>query len=81
MPFDFTGILQALAPRPVFINAPLHDANFDVSGVDDCVKAAEPIYSGVFHAKRALQVVHPDCAHDFPPEVRTSAYDFLARSL
>jgi dienelactone hydrolase len=81
MPFDFPGILQALAPRPVFINAPLHDANFDVSGVDDCVKAAEPIYSGVFHAKRALQVVHPDCAHDFPPEVRTSAYDFLARSL
>ena len=81
MPFDFPGILQALAPRPVFINAPLHDANFDASGVDDCVKAAEPIYSGVFHAKGALQIVHPDCAHDFPPEVRTSAYDFLVRSL
>jgi dienelactone hydrolase len=81
MPFDFPGILQALAPRPVFINAPLHDANFEVSGVDDCVKAAEPIYSGVFHAKGALQVAHPDCAHDFPPDIRTSAYDFLARSL
>ena len=35
MPFDFPGVLAALAPRPVFINAPLNDANFEVSGVRD----------------------------------------------
>jgi dienelactone hydrolase len=81
MPFDFPGVLQALAPRPVFINAPLRDANFDVTGVDDCVKAARPAYSDVFHAADALRVVHPDCEHDFPPEVRTAAYEFLTRSL
>ena len=81
MPFDFPGILQALAPRPVFINAPLRDANFEVSGVDDCVKAAQPIYSEVFHAADAIRVVHPDCEHDFPPEIRTAAYEFLERSL
>ncbi len=76
MPFDFPGILQVLAPRAVFINAPLRDANFEVSGVDDCVKAAQPIYSDVFHAAGAIRVVHPDCEHDFPPDVRASAYEF-----
>jgi dienelactone hydrolase len=81
MPFDFPGILQALAPRPTFINAPLHDANFDVTGVDDCVNAAQPVYSDVFHAPGALRVVHPDCEHDFPPAVRTAAYEFLTQSL
>ena len=30
MPFDFTEVLAALAPRPVFINAPLGDDNFNV---------------------------------------------------
>ena len=67
--------------RPVFINAPLRDANFEVSGVDDCVKAAQPIYSEVFHAADAIRVVHPDCEHDFPPEIRTASYEFLERSL
>jgi dienelactone hydrolase len=81
MPFDFPGILQSLAPRPVFINAPLRDANFEVTGVDDCVNAARLVYSDVFHASGALRVVHPDCEHDFPPDIRASAYDFLARSL
>jgi hypothetical protein len=81
MPFDFDGVLQAIAPRPVFINAPLHDANFDSTGVDDCIAAARPVYADVFHVSGSLRVVHPDCAHDFPPEVRTAAYEFLESSL
>ena len=76
MPFDFTEILGAIAPRPVFINAPLRDANFDVSGVQDCVAAASPVYE-LLGAKDALRPVYPDGAHDFPPEVRKQAYDFL----
>jgi Glucuronyl esterase, fungi len=44
MPFDFTEILGVLAPRAVFINAPLRDDNFEVSGVRDCVIAADPVY-------------------------------------
>jgi hypothetical protein len=76
MPFDFTEILGAIAPRPVFINAPLRDANFEVSGVQDCVAAAAPVYE-LLGAKDALRPVYPDAAHDFPPEVRKQAYDFL----
>ena len=80
MPFDFTEILAALAPRPVFIGAPLHDANFEVSGVYDCLEAARPVYA-LFDAVDRLVAEHPDCAHDFPPEVRERAYAFLDQIL
>ncbi|MGQ9731315.1 MAG: alpha/beta hydrolase [Candidatus Zipacnadales bacterium] len=80
MPFDFTEVLGALAPRPVFINAPLGDTNFEVSGVYDCVKAARPVYA-LLGAPEALVAVHPDCGHDFPPEIREQAYAFLDRTL
>lgn len=80
MPFDFTEILGAIAPRAVFINAPLRDANFEVSGVKDCVAAAAPVYE-LLGAKDALRAVHPDAAHDFPPEVRLQAYDFLQQAI
>lgn len=75
MPFDFTDVLAAIAPRPLFINAPLRDSNFEVTGVDDCVRAVRGRYSD----PRRLVVEHPDCAHDFPAEVRRRCYAFLAQ--
>jgi pimeloyl-ACP methyl ester carboxylesterase len=81
MPFDFSDILVSLAPRAVFINAPLRDDNFEVSGVRDCVEAALPVYDKVFHAKKKLKVLYPNSAHEFPAAVRRAAYGFLDRSL
>ncbi len=80
MPFDFTGLLGVLAPRPVFINAPLRDDNFEVSGVDDCVRAAQPVYE-LFGKRDAILVVHPDIGHSFPPKIREQAYKFLDKAL
>ena len=80
MPFDFTEILGAIAPRAVFINAPTADANFEVSGVDDCVNAATPVYA-LLEAGEKLVAVHPECEHDFPPDVREAAYAFVDRIL
>jgi len=80
LPFDFTEVLGILAPRPVFINAPLHDHNFEVTGVDDCVSSAKKVYQ-LFNAEDKIQVVHPDCGHDFPPETREEAYRFLDKYL
>ena len=77
MPFDFTEILGAIAPRPVFINAPIHDANFEVYGVRRCVDAAYPIYAEVFGSLDGLVAYYPDAAHDFPDETRWRAYLFL----
>lgn len=80
MPFDFPEILGALAPRGVFINAPLNDSNFEVSGVRDCVTAARPIF-GLYHATENLEAIYPDAGHDFPPEARLQAYQFIDRHL
>jgi dienelactone hydrolase len=77
MPFDFSDILVSLAPRAVFINAPLRDDNFEVSGVRDCVKAALPVYDKIFRAKKRLVAVYPSSAHEFPLAVRHAAYRFL----
>ncbi len=80
MPFDFTEILAAIAPRAVFVNAPLGDDNFAVEGVRDCLKAAAPVFA-LYQATDRLVAVHPDCGHDFPPAVREQAYAFLDRVL
>lgn len=81
MPFDFPEILGVIAPRAVFINAPLRDANFEVSGVYDCVRAARPVYEKIFRKPQRLVAAHPDAEHDFPPEIRKQAYEFLDREL
>lgn len=80
MPFDFTEILGSIAPRAVFINAPLHDDNFEVSGVRDCVTAAGPVYR-LLEAADNLEAVYPDAQHDFPPATRLQAYAFIDRHL
>jgi dienelactone hydrolase len=80
MPFDFPELLASLAPRAVFINAPLHDDNFEVSGVRDCVRLATPAFD-LFKAKERLVAEHPDCGHDFPPVVRKRAYEFIDKNL
>ena len=77
VPFDFPELIGALAPRAFFSNSPLRDANFDVEGVKVCVEAAKPVYERLGHP----EVVYPDAEHDFPPEQRRAAYQFLDRIL
>ncbi|MCI0335001.1 MAG: prolyl oligopeptidase family serine peptidase [Planctomycetes bacterium] len=80
MPFDFHEVLASIAPRGIFIVAPLHDDNFDVAGVRDSVKAARPIYKLFGHPDR-LQVTYPDAGHDFPDDAREEAYAFFDQFL
>lgn len=78
MPFDFPEILGVIAPRAIFINAPKGDTNFEVSGVEDCVRAAAPVFA-IYHKRENLAAVYPDAGHDFPPEIRRQSYAFLRR--
>jgi len=77
MPFDFSEILGAIAPRPLFINAPINDSNFEVSGVRRCVDAALPVYTKVFSVRDRLVAYYPVAEHDFPDETRFEAFQFL----
>jgi hypothetical protein len=73
IPFDFHEIIGALAPRQVFIIAPTKDSNFRAESVDRIVAAARPIFK-LYGQENRLRVEHPDCPHDFPPEMREVAY-------
>ena len=73
IPFDFHELIGALAPRVVFISAPLGDANFRWSSVDAIVQAALPVYR-LYGAENHLRVDHPECDHKFPEPIREKAY-------
>ncbi|HOX55400.1 MAG TPA: dienelactone hydrolase family protein [Candidatus Paceibacterota bacterium] len=80
IPFDFYELIAALAPRPVFVNAPLRDANFRQQSVDRILTAASAVYR-LYHVPGVLQAAYPGCDHNFPPEVREAAYNFLDQHL
>ena len=58
MPFDFTEILGAIAPQALFAAAPLGDANFEVSGVWNCLRAVRPVYEKIRAGDRGRQQRH-----------------------
>jgi dienelactone hydrolase len=80
IPFDFAELIAALAPRPVFINAPVGDENFRARSVDEIIAAASPIYA-LYGSKGNLHLEHPPSGHDFPEAVREQAYRLLEEQL
>jgi len=80
IPFDFHELIAALAPRRVFVNAPLGDTNFKSHSVDEVLNAAMRVYQW-YGVPQNLRVEHPDCGHDFPAEMRALAYKFLDEAL
>jgi len=80
LPFDFTELIGALAPRPCLLSAPLGDTNFKWRSVDRIRQAAQPVYD-LLGAPQNLQVRHPDCAHLFPRDLREQAYQLFDRTL
>jgi len=76
VPFDFPELIGALAPRAFFTNSPLRDDNFDAEGVRVCINSAKPVYD-LLGASDRVKAIYPDAAHDFPPDARRQAYEFL----
>jgi hypothetical protein len=66
--FDFDTVLEAIAPRRVFVNAPKGDSNFKWQSVDSVAARARESSDVV------IDVEHPDCEHKFPKEMREKAY-------
>jgi glucuronyl esterase-like protein len=73
IPFDFHEMVASLAPRNMLIVAPTMDGNFKADSVDRIARAAAEIYKLGGHPER-LRVLHPDCSHDFPPEMREEGF-------
>jgi dienelactone hydrolase len=80
LPFDFPEVLAAIAPRHLYIHAPLGDTNFRVESAKRCVEAARTVYR-LLGAEERLVIVCPPGGHGFPPEAREEAYAFIAKAL
>ncbi len=80
LPVDFGEMLAAIAPRPVFVSAPVGDTDFAVAGVKACVQTASPRYR-FFGKEQHLKVLYPRAGHEFPDQVRGHAYAFLEKHL
>ncbi len=80
VPFDFYGLVAALAPRAFFSNSPLHDSNFDYRGVEKAAPKARRIYE-LYDAADNLRIAYPDSEHDFPEAVRMESFEFLKSHL
>lgn len=80
IPFDFHELVGALAPRPLFVNAPVGDSNFHWQSVDRVVAAGVQIYR-LYNVPDLLRVFHPDAGHDFPGEIREASYDWMEQFL
>jgi len=78
VPFDFYELIAVLAPRRVFVNAPLRDGNFKWDSVDRIRDAALPVFR-LYKAEGNLRIEHPDTEHDFADPVRFAAYEWIGR--
>jgi dienelactone hydrolase len=75
-PFDFHEILATLAPRRVFVNAPIGDTNFKWQSVDAVAASARPVFQ-LHRVPQNLRIEHPDCGHEFPKAMREKAYEWI----
>jgi dienelactone hydrolase len=80
IPFDFHELLAALAPRRVFVSAPLGDTNFKWRSAEQIAQAARPVFK-LYRVPQNLRVEHPDCGHLFPSETRQLAYRLMDEAL
>jgi len=87
IPFDFPELIAGLAPRALFSNSPVGDDNFAVGGVGRAFAEALPVHRlfdgqpGVAPVAERLVLETPTCGHDFPPDVRRRAYEWLGLRL
>lgn len=82
VPFDFYEVLAAIAPRSIYINAPIGDSNFENTGIRKVVGEVSRAY-GAYGSDPQQRLIarYPDCGHDFPVEMREEAYAWLKEQL
>jgi hypothetical protein len=73
IPFDFPDVLALIAPRRVYVSAPVGDSNFRWKSVDRVVDSAR-VLAAEAGVAAAIEVHHPEVPHRFPPEQREQAY-------
>ena len=78
IPVDFHEILATIAPRPVFIIAPVYDKDAHLRDVEASVKQAVNIYS-LYGKSDNIQIFSPDDHNRFSNEMRDQIYEWLEK--
>jgi len=76
IPFDFPEVIAAIAPRAVYVHAPLEDDNFKVASARQCVDQARGVFR-LLGVDDRLAISTPPGGHGFPIEERVKAYAFV----
>ncbi len=76
IPFDFKDLLAALAPRKLFVSAPLHDDNFRWKSVQRTIAHAKTVYAQ-YQAGAQIAERYPNTGHEFSQAMREEAYDVI----
>lgn len=79
-PFDFHEVLGTLAPRWCLVSAPIEDTNFRWESVARIGREVTRVY-GLYGCPERFGVLHPNCGHRFPTEIRETAYQWLDKAL
>jgi dipeptidyl aminopeptidase/acylaminoacyl peptidase len=79
--FDAPAMLPLIAPRPLLVINGDSDALTPLPGVEESARAAEGAYRRAGAAEKFRLLVQPDTGHEFTPEARQTAFDWLVRWL
>lgn len=76
MPYEWSELLAALAPRAFFAHSPVDDHNFEVAAARKSFASAREVYAFLGAADRIKMISPPD-GHFFAPASREVAYRFI----
>lgn len=79
-PFEYHELISAIAPRAFFSSSPVKDYNFEVNGVKEGIGLAQKSYDFLGVGSQ-LQVRYPESAHEFLPDIREEAYQYIDQVL
>ena len=76
LPYDYHDLLALIAPRPVFVLAPLLDQDWRHEDVRACCQAARPVYE-LLDAAENLTLAAPNDFNRYPPKYQDLVNDWL----
>jgi dienelactone hydrolase len=76
VPFDFHEVLALIAPRPLFVLAPMLDQDWVFGDVEACIEPARTVY-GLFGAQQRLQFYTPLDFNRYPPAYQNRVNHWL----
>jgi len=80
LPYDYHDLLALIAPRPVFVLAPLLDQDWFHEDVRACCEAAQPVFA-LLGAPQGITLAAPNDFNRYPPKYQDMVNDWLRTAI